>query len=69
MEDRYKARVVAVFGSYVKGEEKQTVIGRSGGVSGGANLLDLVGISNYLEDELKIKVDVVPVDTIRQEIK
>ncbi len=70
MEAKYNARVVGVFGSYVKGEQKQdSDLDVLVEFKDKANLLDLVGMSNYLEDELKIKVDVVPVDTIRPEIK
>jgi len=35
----------------------------------GANLLHLVGIGLFLEDKLHIPVDIVPVDTIREEIR
>ena len=34
-----------------------------------ASLFDLVGLADFLEEELKIKVDIVPIDTIRKEIK
>jgi hypothetical protein len=37
--------------------------------SDNANLLDLVGLSQFLEDEIHIKVDVVPIDTVRKEIE
>lgn len=70
MEVKFKARVMGVFGSYVRGEERHdSDLDVLVEFQEGANLLDLVGISNYLEDELKIRVDVVPVDTLRQEIK
>lgn len=70
MEVKFKARVKGVFGSYVRGEERHdSDLDVLVEFQEGANLLDLVGISNYLEDELKIRVDVVPVDTLRQEIK
>ena len=35
----------------------------------GATLFDLVGLADYLEEKLKVKVDIVPDDTIREEIK
>jgi len=34
-----------------------------------ANLLDLVGISQFLEDRIHIPVDVVPIDAVREEIR
>lgn len=70
LEAKYKARIKSVFGSYARGEERRdSDLDVLVEFQEGANLLDLVGISNYLEDELKIRVDVVPVDTLRQEIK
>lgn len=66
----YKAEVIGLFGSYVRGEEKETsdidIIVR---FLDDASLLDLVGLADFLEEELKIKVDIVPIDTIRKEIK
>ncbi len=35
----------------------------------GATLFELVGLSIYLEEELGVKVDVVPYDTVREEIR
>jgi hypothetical protein len=35
----------------------------------GANLIDFVGLSLFLEEKLKLRVDVVPESSIRQEIK
>jgi uncharacterized protein len=70
IEEKYKARVLSVFGSYARGEESKTSdLDVLVEFYPGANLLDLVGISNLLEDELDIHVDVVPVDTLRPEIK
>jgi uncharacterized protein len=67
---KYKAKVRGVFGSYARGEAgKNSDLDVLVEFYAGANLLDLVGLSNFLEDELNIKVDVVPVDTLRQEIK
>ncbi len=66
----YKAEVIGLFGSYVRGEQKETsdidIIVR---FLDDASLLDLVGLADFLEEELKIKVDIVPIDTIRKEIK
>lgn len=66
----YKAEVIGLFGSYVRGEQKETsdidIIVR---FLDDASLFDLVGLADFLEEELKIKVDIVPIDTIRKEIK
>ena len=70
IENKYKARVLSVFGSYARGEEsKSSDLDVLVEFYPGANLLDLVGLANFLKDELNINVDVVPVDTLRPEIK
>lgn len=70
IKHKYKARVLSVFGSYARGEESQkSDLDVLVEFYPGANLLDLVGVANLLEDELHISVDVVPVDTLRPEIK
>ena len=66
----YKAELVGIFGSYVRGEEKKMsdidILVR---FLTGATLFDLVGLADFLEGELNISVDIVPVDTIREEIR
>ncbi len=66
----YKAEIVGVFGSYVRGEQKPDsdldVLVR---FLQGATLFDLVGLADFLEENLCLRVDVVPVDTVREEIK
>lgn len=70
LEAKYKAKVKGIFGSYVRGEEtRKSDLDVLVEFQKGANLLDLVGLSNYLEEKLHLSVDVVPVDTIRPEIK
>lgn len=70
IRQNYKADVKGIFGSYVRSEQK-----KSSDVDilveffEGATLFDLVGLANYIEEKLKIKVDIVPVDTIREEIR
>jgi len=70
IKHRFRAEVVGVFGSYVRGEQTRTsdldVLVR---FHPGATLFDLVGLADYLEETLGVKVDVVPVDTIREEIR
>lgn len=66
----YKAEIIGLFGSYVRGEQKKTsdidILVR---FLDDASLFDLVGLADFLEEKLSIKVDVVPIDTIRKEIK
>lgn len=70
IEVEYKARVLSVFGSYARGDEsKNSDLDVLVEFYPGANLLDLMGLILFLEDELNIQVDVVPVDTLRPEIK
>lgn len=70
VRNEYKAEIVGLFGSYVRGEQKEKsdvdILVR---FLEGATLLDLAGLGNFLEDKLNVKVDVVPVDTVREEIK
>ncbi len=70
IKKEYKAEIVGVFGSYVRGEQRETsdvdVLVR---FFEGASLFDLTGLADFLEERLGIKVDVVPIDTIRKEIK
>lgn len=70
IKKEYKAEVVGVFGSYALGQEKE---GSDLDVLvmflEGANLLHLVGLGNFLEEKIGLRVDIVPIDTIRKEIK
>ncbi len=67
---RYKARIRAIFGSFVRGEEGATSdIDVLVEFEEGANLLHLVGLSLFLEEKLGLPVDVVPCDSIREELK
>src|SRR5208337_1250828 len=67
---RYKADIRGIFGSYAKGEEKKgSDIDVMVEFDEGANLLDLTGLSLFLEEKLNCHVDVVPESAIRSEIK
>ncbi|AEP12689.1 putative nucleotidyltransferase [Chloracidobacterium thermophilum B] len=67
---RYRAEIVGIFGSYVRGEQRETsdldVLVR---FTPGATLFDLVGLADFLEERLGIRVDIVPVDALREEIR
>ncbi|MDQ1317213.1 MAG: uncharacterized protein QG588_864 [Candidatus Poribacteria bacterium] len=66
----YKADIVGLFGSYARGEQKESsdidILVR---FLEGATLFDFVGLANFLEEILVMRVDIVPVDTVREEIK
>ena len=70
LRKRYKVRELGIFGSYSRGEQKKTsdvdVLVR---FSPNASLFDFVGLGNYLEERLKMKVDVVSERGIRPELK
>jgi predicted nucleotidyltransferase len=67
---RYRAEILGIFGSYVRGEQRETsdldVLVR---FAPGATLFHLVGLADFLEEMLGIRVDVVPVDALREEIR
>jgi predicted nucleotidyltransferase len=68
--EKYNAEIKAVFGSVVTDAFKSTSdIDVLVEFSKGADLFNFVGLSLFLEDQLKHKVDVVPIDSIRQELK
>ncbi|MBF0556528.1 MAG: nucleotidyltransferase family protein [Nitrospirae bacterium] len=70
VKQMYKAEIKGIFGSYVRGEQ---TMGSDLGVlveyDDGANLLDHVGLSLYLEEQLGFPVDVVPESALREEIR
>ena len=70
IREKYRAEIVGLFGSYVRGEQKDTsdidILVR---FLEGATLFDFVGLANFLEEELGIKVDIVSERAIRPELK
>lgn len=70
IKNQYKAEVVGMFGSYIRGEQKEgSDIDILVEFFKGADLFHFVGLSLFLEEKLGLKVDVVPYDTIREELK
>jgi len=70
IKEKYSVKETSIFGSYVKGEQKESsdidiVVEFEKPVS----LLHIVSLENYLSDILEVKVDVVPKKNIRQELK
>jgi predicted nucleotidyltransferase len=69
-KEKYNAEIKAVFGSVLTDAFKSTSdIDILVEFSKGADLFNFIGLSLFLEDNLKHKVDVVPMDSIRQELK
>jgi len=70
IREEYKAILIGIFGSYARGEQKESSdVDILVNFHEGATLFDLVGLGDFLEEELKVKVDIVPIDTVRKEIK
>ncbi|MDO8747618.1 MAG: nucleotidyltransferase domain-containing protein [Candidatus Omnitrophota bacterium] len=67
---KYKVEIKGIFGSYVRQEAKRNSdIDILVDFYKDADLLDLSGLSLFLEKELKRRVDVVPLSSLRKEIR
>jgi len=70
IEKKYKVEIIGIFGSFARGEQKETsdvdILVR---FYENATLFDLVGLSIFLQEKLGIDVDIVPQDTVRKELK
>ncbi|MCL5061814.1 MAG: nucleotidyltransferase family protein [Nitrospirae bacterium] len=70
LRDKYKITEIGVFGSYVRGEQKKkSDIDILATFGEEVSLLDLVGAELYLKKILKMKVDLVPKEDLRPELK
>lgn len=66
----YKAEIVGIFGSYARGEQKESsdldilvkFLDR-------ATLFDFVGLADFLEEKLHVKVDIISERAVRPELK
>jgi len=66
----FRADVIGLFGSYARGEERASSdVDLLVRFQEGATLFDMVGMADFLEDELQAKVDIVPIDTLRPEFR
>jgi uncharacterized protein len=70
LRDRYNINRIGVFGSYARGDthsgsDVDVLVEFSEPIS----LIQLVSLENYLTDIVGLKVDVVPKDDIRKELK
>jgi predicted nucleotidyltransferase len=67
---RYKAQIRGIFGSVARGDESdESDIDVLVDFTEKADLFDFVGLALFLEEKLHRKVDVVPSDTIKIEIR
>ena len=70
LREKHKVKKVGIFGSYVRGEQKKrSDIDVIAEFEEPLSLLDLVGVEIYLSRVLKAKVDLIPKDDIRPELK
>lgn len=68
--DRYKAKEIGLFGSFVRGEQTASSdIDVLAEFEDEADLFDLIGLTLYLEEILQRKVDVVPKRALRAELQ
>ena len=68
--NKYKVKGLGLFGSYVNGEPHEfSDIDILADFEEGADLFDLMGLSLFLEDEFKCKVDIVTRNALRKELK
>jgi len=66
----FKVREVGVFGSVIRGEQRDdSDIDLLVDLAATADLLDLIGIGQYLEERLHTRVDVVPRNSLRREFR
>jgi predicted nucleotidyltransferase len=70
LRQRYKVRVVGMFGSYTRGEQRENSdLDLLAEFDEKASLLDLAGAQVMLLELLGMKVDLVPREDIRPELK
>ena len=66
----YKVHEIGVFGSVIRGERKDSSdIDVLVGLDNDADLFDLIALSQFLEERLHHKVDVVPRNALRPELR
>ncbi|GLI52362.1 nucleotidyltransferase family protein [Thermodesulfovibrio yellowstonii] len=70
IKEEYKAEIIGIFGSYARCEDRNgsdiDILVR---FKDGATLFDFVGLANFLEEKLGMKVDVVSERALRPELE
>lgn len=70
LEAEYKVREIGLFGSYVRGEQnRESDIDILVVLEDDADLFDLGALHEFLEERFQCRVDVVPRDAIREELR
>lgn len=67
---RYRAEIKGIFGSYARGDFRaDSDLDLLVDFDDGANLFDLVGLQQFLEEKLGCKVDLVSRRSLREELR
>ncbi len=70
IRQKYKAQIKGIFGSYARGEQKDTSdIDILVDFEEDADLFDFTGLALFLEEKLNLHVDIIPEKSLRKEIK
>jgi predicted nucleotidyltransferase len=70
LDERYGVRIVGIFGSYVRKEQRHgSDLDLLAEILRPISLLELVGAELYLSEVLGIKVDLVPKRAVREELR
>ena len=70
LKQRFRINSLELFGSYTRGEQtEESDIDLLVDFTSEADLFDLMGLAQYLEEELKCKVDLIPKNALRQELR
>ena len=70
LKKRFRLKEILLFGSIVRGEQREdSDIDVLVEFEEGADLFDLVGLANFLEEQLQRKVDVAPKRALREEFR
>lgn len=70
LQAHYKVRELGLFGSFVRGEQRETSdIDILVDFTEDASLFDLVRLADFLEEKLQHRVDIVTTDSLRVELR
>lgn len=70
IRDRFKSEIISVFGSFVRGEQKPASdVDLLVKFLEGESLFDFVGLEDFLEGKLSMKVDIVSERAVREELR
>lgn len=70
LQAHYKVRELGLFGSFVRGEQRETSdIDILVNLTEDASLFDLVRLADFLEEKLQRRVDIVTKDSLRVELR